>query len=114
MFYNKFVGYWPQNLFTYMYGGANFVFWGGQVYSPPNEPSPPMGSGHFPQYGHERKAAYFKQLRIWDDQNFVSPDGNLFQVFSNRPDCYDAQVSHDGADPYPMAIFYGGPGQCKF
>ncbi|XWS48918.1 hypothetical protein CRYUN_Cryun13aG0118100 [Craigia yunnanensis] len=111
MFYNKFVGYWPQSLFTYMYGGANFVFWGGQVFSPPNEPSPAMGSGHFPKYGHERKSAYFKQLRIWDDQNFVSPDGDFFQVSSYRPDCYEAQATNEGAAPYPKALFYGGPGQ---
>ncbi|XWS48919.1 hypothetical protein CRYUN_Cryun13aG0118200 [Craigia yunnanensis] len=114
MFYNKFVGYWPQSLFTYMYGGGNFVVWGGQVFSPLNEPSPAMGSGHFPKYGYERKSAYFKQLRIWDDQHFVSPDGNFLQMSSNRPDCYEAEVTNEGAAPYPMALFYGGPGQCKF
>ncbi|XWS49954.1 hypothetical protein CRYUN_Cryun12cG0046900 [Craigia yunnanensis] len=111
-FYNKFVGYWPRKLFSYMYGGANFVFWGGQVYSPANEPSPAMGSGHFPEDGHDGKSAYFKQMQIWDNINFIYPDGDSLKLYSDRPQCYNAQTTHEDAAPYPMDLFYGGPGQC--
>ncbi|XP_022737213.1 uncharacterized protein LOC111290082 [Durio zibethinus] len=107
-FFNKVVGYWPEKVFTYMYGGANFVFWGGQVYSPSNEPSPEMGSGHFPQDGHDRKSGYFKQLQLWDNVNFVYPDGNFVKVNSDKPQCYNAQTTPDGD---AIDLFYGGPGQ---
>ncbi|XVF10588.1 hypothetical protein REPUB_Repub07fG0195300 [Reevesia pubescens] len=109
-FFNKFVGYWPQKLFTYMYGGANYVMWGGQVYSPTNEPSPAMGSGHFPEDGHDGKSAYFKQMQIWDNINFVDPDPNFVNVHSDRPECYSVQTAQEGA---AMDVFYGGPGQCN-
>ncbi|XVF10589.1 hypothetical protein REPUB_Repub07fG0195400 [Reevesia pubescens] len=96
-FFNKFVGYWPQKLFTYMYGGANFVFWGGQVYSPPNEPSPAMGSGHFPEDGHDGKSAYFKQMQIWDNVNLVDPNPNYVNVHSDRPECYSVQTAQEAS-----------------
>ncbi|XP_007040257.2 PREDICTED: uncharacterized protein LOC18606531 [Theobroma cacao] len=111
-FYSKIVGYWPKKLFSYMYGGANFITWGGQVYSPANEPSPAMGSGHLPEYGHDGKSAYFKQMQIWDNGNFVYPDGDSLKVYSDRPQCYDAQTTHEDGAPYPVDLFYGGPGHC--
>ncbi|XVE58778.1 hypothetical protein DITRI_Ditri04bG0196500 [Diplodiscus trichospermus] len=112
-FFNEFIGYWPQKLFTYIYGGANFISWGGQVASPENEPSPAMGSGHFPKDGHDSKSAYFKQMQIWDNVNLVSPDDTYFSVTSYRPDCYGAEATNDGGDPSPKVLYYGGPGQCK-
>ncbi|ONK70319.1 uncharacterized protein A4U43_C05F32500 [Asparagus officinalis] len=41
------VGYWPKENFNKM-EKATEVDWGGAVYSPLNEPSPPMGSSHLP------------------------------------------------------------------
>ncbi|OMO62291.1 hypothetical protein COLO4_33146 [Corchorus olitorius] len=111
-FYNKFVGYWPKKLFTYMFGGANFIVWGGQVYSPANESSPPMGSGHLPQDGHDGISAYFKQMQIWNDIDFVYLDAKFVHLHSGRPKCYDAQIDHEIAAPYPVDLFYGGPGKC--
>ncbi|KAE8699270.1 hypothetical protein F3Y22_tig00110584pilonHSYRG00470 [Hibiscus syriacus] len=55
--FNQFVGYWPQKVFV-LYGGANNVVWGGQVFSPANEPRPAVGSRHFPKDGLQNKAAY--------------------------------------------------------
>lgn len=39
------IGFWPKNIFTSLGDGGNYVEWGGEVFSPPNLPSPPMGSG---------------------------------------------------------------------
>ncbi|XP_075641985.1 protein neprosin-like [Castanea sativa] len=40
------IGFWPKNVFTALGDGANYVEWGGEVFSPPGVPSPPMGSGY--------------------------------------------------------------------
>ncbi|KAM3686560.1 hypothetical protein ACB098_10G010800 [Castanea mollissima] len=40
------IGFWPKNVFTALGDGANYVDWGGEVFSPPDVPSPPMGSGN--------------------------------------------------------------------
>ncbi|ONK60462.1 uncharacterized protein A4U43_C08F18730 [Asparagus officinalis] len=45
------VGYWPKELFNNL-EKPNEVDYGGASYSPYNEPSPPMGSGHMPCEGY--------------------------------------------------------------
>ncbi|MBA0737262.1 hypothetical protein Gogos_010733 [Gossypium gossypioides] len=111
--FNQFIGYWPQKLFYYMYGGANVVVWGGMAASPTNELSPPMGSGHFPKDGHQNKSAYFKQTRIWDNVNFVDPEADKLVLSATRPDCYGSETAPDDAAPNAIDLFYGGPGQCN-
>ncbi|KAL4601878.1 hypothetical protein ACB092_10G013600 [Castanea dentata] len=37
------IGFWPKNVFTALGDGANYVERGGEVFSPPDVPSPPMG-----------------------------------------------------------------------
>ncbi|OMO72191.1 hypothetical protein CCACVL1_17894, partial [Corchorus capsularis] len=83
-FNNIFVGYWPKSLFDYMYGGANFVTWGGEVYTQDKEPSPAMGSGHLPRDGHYGISAYFKQTQIWDKQQLVNPDAKSVKMRPER------------------------------
>ncbi|XP_042486140.1 uncharacterized protein LOC122066401 [Macadamia integrifolia] len=40
------IGYWPLEIFSHLASEADFIQWGGQVYSPyPEEHSPEMGSG---------------------------------------------------------------------
>ncbi|KAK8562590.1 hypothetical protein V6N13_018828 [Hibiscus sabdariffa] len=112
MFFNKVVGYWPKKLFFYMYAGANDVIWGGQVMSPSDEPSPAMGSGHFPRDGLQNKSAYFKDTQIWDGVNFTYPTPDQLVVCSTRPDCYEAKIT-PGVAPSHMDLFYGGPGRCN-
>ncbi|KAE8710840.1 Detected protein of unknown function [Hibiscus syriacus] len=110
--FNQFIGYWPQKLFFYMYGGANNVIWGGQVISPTNKPSPSMGSGHFPKHGLQNKSAYFRQTQIWDNVHLIYPRSDRLQLVSSLPACYEAVVTH-GVAPNSIDLYYGGPGQCK-
>ncbi|KAK6912019.1 Neprosin [Dillenia turbinata] len=42
------IGYWPKALFTGLGDKGTYVEWGGQVFSLPAQPSPPMGSGFLP------------------------------------------------------------------
>ncbi|KAK8589993.1 hypothetical protein V6N12_024379 [Hibiscus sabdariffa] len=111
-YFNQFIGYWPQKLFFYMYGGANNVVWGGSVFSPRNQPSPPMGSGHFPKDGLQNKSAYFKDTQIWDNIHLIYPQPDRIVLSSSTPDCYEAKLTA-GVAPNPMDFFYGGPGQCN-
>ncbi|GMJ12993.1 hypothetical protein like AT4G23370 [Hibiscus trionum] len=109
--FNQFIGYWPQKLFFYMYGGANNAVWGGLVICPSDEPSAEMGSGHFPKDGLQNKSAYFKDTQIYDGARFTYPSPDQLVLCSSRPDCYGAELA-PGVAPNTMDLFYGGPGQC--
>ncbi|GMJ12235.1 hypothetical protein like AT4G23370 [Hibiscus trionum] len=111
-YFNQFIGYWPQKLFFYMYGGATKVEWGGHVFGPGNEPTPAMGSGHFPKDGLQNKSAYFKDTQMWDSVHLIYPQPGQLLAYSGRPDCYEAKLT-PGVAPNPMDFFYGGPGQCN-
>ncbi|CAN0898117.1 RING-H2 finger protein ATL11 [Linum grandiflorum] len=39
------MGFWPRKIFTNLVNSANYIEWGGEVYSPPDTIPPPMGSG---------------------------------------------------------------------
>ncbi|CAN1137357.1 hypothetical protein LINPERHAP2_LOCUS10012 [Linum perenne] len=39
------MGYWPNKIFTNLRNPANYIEWGGEVYSPQGTPPPQMGSG---------------------------------------------------------------------
>ncbi|XVF59021.1 hypothetical protein PTKIN_Ptkin07bG0240500 [Pterospermum kingtungense] len=112
-FYDKFIGYWPQKLFSSMKDASNLVFWGAQVHSPPNEPFPAMGSGHFPDDGVDGKSAYFKKMQIWDSVNLVYPEDKSLIMGTDKPECYHYLKLYEGVAPFPPLFFYGGPGQCK-
>ncbi|GMI76339.1 hypothetical protein like AT4G23370 [Hibiscus trionum] len=111
--YNQFIGYWPQKLFYYMYGGANNVMWGGHVISPSNKPSPAMGNGHMPADYDYNTSAYFKQTQIWDNVHLVYPRPDRLESFSTVPACYGAVVINGIAPGGSANLYYGGPGQCK-
>ncbi|KAF8396388.1 hypothetical protein HHK36_018005 [Tetracentron sinense] len=57
------IGYWPKSIFTNLAAfGAN-VAWGGEVVSPPDIPSPPMGAG-LVGVDDPRYAAYCRQIIV--------------------------------------------------
>ena len=65
---DKEIGFWPKNLFTDLANGANYVEWGGQVFSPPNVQSPPMGAGANLAEG-TRNDAYCRKIKIIDEND---------------------------------------------
>lgn len=92
---------------------ADAMQMGGHVYSPPNVPSPPMGSGHPSNEGRNR-AAYFIQVQVVDQSNtlfVLNPDyiesksdiGDYYSIADNR--------FVDDNDKYVFA--YGGVGGFK-
>ncbi|KAK8589996.1 hypothetical protein V6N13_088788 [Hibiscus sabdariffa] len=91
-----------------MYGGATNVEWGGHVFSPVNQPSPPMGSGHFPKDGLQNKSAYFKDTQIWNKVHLIYPQLDQLVASSGRPNCYEAKLT-TGIAPNPMIFPMGVP-----
>ena len=90
------VGYWPDNLFTHLKKGGDFLAWGGEIVN--REPegrhtTTQMGSGHFPSEGI-KKSAFIRNLR------YVTADGSEKDVkyagtSVTRPECYDLQFDAD-------------------
>ncbi|OAY71182.1 hypothetical protein ACMD2_26368 [Ananas comosus] len=108
----KLIGYWPKSLFTTLADSANKISWGGVVIYDKNDTGPPMGSGHYASE-LERKAAYFKNLEMFDY------DGNSHDLldgaqarYNDKEACYtlSALVNsgkfglHDG-----HLFYFGGP-----
>lgn len=109
--YDENVGYWPNSLFTKagLGHGASLVAYGGEVFSPVNEKSPSMGSGHFPSEGYS-KAAYVNNFKVVKG-SIVSKPPFPVKLFSSTPNCYKASLVRKRKAWY-NAIFFGGPGGC--
>ncbi|OAY78337.1 hypothetical protein ACMD2_24543 [Ananas comosus] len=67
------VGYWPESLFTSLKNAASSLKWGGHVFSPLGEESPPMGSEHFPLEGFEKAAFVRNILHVDKGRHLVLP-----------------------------------------
>jgi hypothetical protein len=99
------VGYFPRSLFTYLAYNASQMSFGGGVVTKRGDPTPPMGSGFFPNDGHGH-AASFRNLRIIDQ------DGNSNPIMVDLPKkvtddkCYSITAISNGE------FLYGGPGNC--
>lgn len=112
--YDENVGYWPNSLFTKsgLGHGAGLVSYGGEVYSPVNEKSPGMGSGHFPAEGYT-KAAYVNGFEVVcnNDSIFSEPSFPVM-MFANTPKCYRVMPGRGQLRVWFDSLFYGGPGGC--
>ncbi|KAM3364534.1 hypothetical protein ACQJBY_014716 [Aegilops geniculata] len=105
-----FLGHFPKELCPRLYGIAPAVALLGFVnYQDRDKGGPAMGSGHFPEEG-QRKAAYFKNIKLFDSKaNVYDPSGLVRLV--TRPACYKvSEVLHPKKDGY--MFYYGGPAGC--
>ncbi|TXG46641.1 hypothetical protein EZV62_027863 [Acer yangbiense] len=100
--YEAVVGYWPKELFEYLWRCASFVEWGGDVYSPNilRDRSPhtktQMGSGSIAQTP-EGSAAWIRVVRIMDTTRKLQY-------------CYSA-LNHVPGNNVEPVFYFGGPGQ---
>ncbi|KAK1274282.1 hypothetical protein QJS04_geneDACA012031 [Acorus gramineus] len=100
------VGYWPNSLVKGLANGAESIIMGGIADAPENEPSPPMGSGHFPSEGW-RKASRFQAVQYLDENNeFQTPV--IDDVMADDLNCYD--VGEPFKDPIGKTFYFGGSG----
>uniref|UniRef100_A0A7N2MXN3 Neprosin PEP catalytic domain-containing protein n=1 Tax=Quercus lobata TaxID=97700 RepID=A0A7N2MXN3_QUELO len=112
------LGFWPKNIFTALGDGANYVEWGGEVYTfnersgsenlAPDLPSPPMGS-RSSILETTRYDAYCRLIKTFNEidyaVNVVSTkafsDVNQYQV-KDEGDIGEAYFQH--------LVLFGGPG----
>ncbi|KAL5216466.1 hypothetical protein ABZP36_007867 [Zizania latifolia] len=92
----SFLGYFPKELIPTLNGGAPQLGWSGFVSYPKNEQAPPMGIGHFPIEG-ERKAAYFKNIKLFDSKADANDPNQTIVVYPyiTKPYCYNvSQITY--------------------
>ncbi|KAF7055845.1 hypothetical protein CFC21_063324 [Triticum aestivum] len=99
------VGYFPKSIFSYLAQKANVMSFGGFVKSTKALPTPPMGSGAFPNGGKGR-AASFTDLR------FINQDGNSSPITGNLTPLVTDGKCHSITPIDHARCFYGGPGGC--
>jgi hypothetical protein len=113
---NSAVGFWPPTLFGKLSEFANQADWGGEVYSPLDQPSPPMGTGKRPlqrdwdtiDLAHSRRIACAYENEKF---NFLSPvDTELYKSDQEAYDIID--VGYQG-EYWGRMILYDGPGGIK-
>ncbi|CAN8325656.1 unnamed protein product [Cochlearia groenlandica] len=102
-------GFWPSNRFI-MSSGTR-VEWGGEVYSPPTIPSPPMGNGHLP-VGNPKYDSYM-HLITTVDENYVTD-----KIVEHREPYTDNDKHYRVSDAtetfwrhFGHLVCYGGPGK---
>lgn len=102
------IGYYPAELFSNM-ATADSVGWGGRVSAPPDEPSPEMGSGHFPD-GDYHHSCVFRQIayNTGSGQGFEGP--KFLESYVDNPNCYDLKYYGYKDDYFGYTVHFGGPG----
>ncbi|KAI9194418.1 hypothetical protein LWI28_005827 [Acer negundo] len=112
--YEVVVGYWPKELFAYLWRSASLVEWGGEVYSQNVRNRPPhtktqMGSGSFAQT-LEGSAASIQQVRIMDSTTRKLKYPEWVGTGSDEQYCYSA-LNHVHGNNVEPVFYFGGPGQ---
>jgi hypothetical protein len=111
---NSVIGFWPPALFGKLSEFGNQADWGGEVYSPLDQPSPPMATG-LPPYGRNsrysansrRIAAAYENAKF----HFVNPIDT--EVYASNPPAYDIHDFGYYDEYWRRLISYDGPGGIK-
>ncbi|KAL3498695.1 hypothetical protein ACH5RR_041427 [Cinchona calisaya] len=99
---NLLIGYWPSLIFTSLVNGEDNVLWGGQVFTPTQDTSPPMGSSTFIN-GQKQQTCYMRQILVVDDDNSkIPPDDSL-------PETHDCRCYYEGDTTTVSRMIHSGP-----
>lgn len=104
---NTNIGYFPAKLFTNL-EKANQVGWGGRTTTPPGTPSPPMGSGVFPDE-NTHGASYFRWVSFKNRTVFSDTPDYLTEAFTDNGACYRAKF-YGYIKKIGSILQFGGPG----
>ncbi|XP_057439878.1 uncharacterized protein LOC130731620 [Lotus japonicus] len=106
---HKNIGYFPAALFTNM-KWVDRVGWGGTTTTPAGTPSPPMGSGHFPDRIYEH-TCYFRYMSYKDEsRKDYGPEENVAKSFSDKPNCFGVDYYGNKGSQVGFSVQFGGPG----
>ncbi|XP_058734330.1 protein neprosin-like [Vicia villosa] len=108
---SMYVGYWPKELFTHLSKGASLIRFGGETYAPPNNDSPPMGSGRLPREKF-RNSGFMGLVKIINSEyNEIDINPEDMKRYTNtNSECYDLWYKGYEGSQYRQAFLYGGPG----
>nr|AFK41812.1 unknown [Lotus japonicus] len=102
------IGYFPAALFSNL-NSASLLGWGGRTTTPHGTPSPPMGSGQFPD-DHFSDGCYFKRISYQDESSeHYEPDDYLIRTFTDKPNCFGAKY-YGHWEQVEYSLIFGGPG----
>ncbi|CAJ1978139.1 unnamed protein product [Sphenostylis stenocarpa] len=103
------IGYFPAALFSNL-GSGDEVGWGGRSRSSPGTPTPPMGSGHFPEDKFTPShASYFRLLTFQDEaRRNQGPHQAMSQAVTDNANCFGVKYYGD-QDVLGYSILFGGP-----
>ncbi|CAL0303632.1 unnamed protein product [Lupinus luteus] len=107
---NKNLGYYPGILFSNL-AYAKLGGWTGMTSTPRGIPSPPMGSGHFPD-NNLLRSCYIRQMNFQTDtRKNLGPTNYQYAVAStDNPNCFGVQYQGYNDDIQGYAMLFGGPG----
>ncbi|CAL0303635.1 unnamed protein product [Lupinus luteus] len=107
---NKNLGYYPGILFSNL-AYAKLGGWTGMTSTPRGIPSPPMGSGHFPD-NNLLRSCYIRQMKFQTDtRKNLGPTNYQYAVAStDNPNCFGVQYQGYNDDIQGYAMLFGGPG----
>ncbi|CAN0841357.1 hypothetical protein LINGRAHAP2_LOCUS3245 [Linum grandiflorum] len=99
------IGYWPQKIFTALADSANYVEWGGEVFSPPGTTPPPMGSGKLPR-NDEASDCYAYGVKTVNANHEVDHNPYMCQQYQNSLSYQVFDMGIDGSGE--RSIYFGG------
>ncbi|XP_061374669.1 protein neprosin-like [Gastrolobium bilobum] len=110
---NANVGYFPADLFFNL-TTADQVGWGGRTTTAAGTPSPPMGSGYFPDENYIH-ACYFIGVKYQNaSRQDYEPENYLTETFTDKPDCFGVEYYGYEDTELGYALQFGGPGGACF
>ncbi|KAF1896599.1 hypothetical protein Lal_00034298 [Lupinus albus] len=106
---NRNLGYYPGILFSKL-AFANLGGWTGMTSTSPGIPSPPMGSGHFPDNNLYR-ACYFIQMNFQiSNRKNLGPDRDIYADTYTDSSCFGVEYEGWNDDIQGYSLLFGGPG----
>ncbi|OIW08127.1 hypothetical protein TanjilG_06670 [Lupinus angustifolius] len=104
---NKNLGYYPGILFSNL-AFANLGGWTGMTSTPAGIPSPPMGSGHFPDNNIYR-SCFFRTMNFQTDtRTNIGPKNHKYAVASSdSPKCFGVQYEGWNEDMQGYVMLFG-------
>ncbi|KAG2677614.1 hypothetical protein I3760_12G106000 [Carya illinoinensis] len=113
------IGFWPTTIFGQLSEFGNQADWGGEVYSPLDQPSPAMGTGIRPRWkkwdpnysAHSRLVA-IAYGNSQSQSEFINP--NDAELYESDPKSYSIlDIGYVENENIGRVIIYDGPGGLK-
>ncbi|KAG2678019.1 hypothetical protein I3760_12G124200 [Carya illinoinensis] len=111
------VSFWPSTVFGKLSEFGNEADWGGEVYSPLDQPSPAMGTGILPLRDNFSSiwSAHSTHIAVAYENSqskFVNPSDA--EVYESNPESYNiVDAGYWSEAEFGCAIVYDGPGGIK-